>query len=103
MEFKTETLNLVFDEVLMWGPRARIPILERVKEHLPDFSVQQHEQLLTECNAASSFIFSLCERVYAGELTELEVKTAMLEKFAWMDVTNFAHAFWQGNYYAWHG
>lgn len=77
--------------------------MERLQERLPDFSTSQLEQLIAICNAASSLVFGLSERSYAGELTEIEVKTATLEQFPWLDDATFAHAFWQGNYYAWHG
>ncbi len=103
MEFEASTLNLALEESLIWGPRGTIPIMERLQEQLPGFSVAQLEQLNAICSAASSLIFALSERSYAGELTEIEVKTATLEKFPWIDDPTFAHAFWQGNYYAWHG
>lgn len=103
MEFEASTLNLALEESLTWGPQARIPIMERLQKQLPDFSTAQLEQLNTICGAASSLIFALTERSYAGELTEIEVKTATLEQFPWLDDATFAHAFWQGNYYAWHG
>ena len=77
--------------------------MERLQEQLPDFSVAQLEQLNAICNTASSLILALSERSYAGELTEIEVKTATLEQFPWLDDGTFTHAFWQGNYYAWHG
>jgi hypothetical protein len=103
MEFEASTLNLALEESLTWGPQARIPIMERLQERLPDFSPEQLEQLVATCSAASSLIFTLTERSYLGELTEPEVKTATLEQFPWVDDPTFAHAFWQGNYYAWHG
>ncbi len=103
MEFEASTLNLALEESLTWGPQARIPISERLQEQLPDFSLEQLEQLIATCNTASGFIFALSERSYAGELTEIQVKTATLEQFPWLDDATFAHAFWQGNYYAWHG
>jgi hypothetical protein len=103
MEFEASTLNLALEELLTWGPRGRIPILERLQEQLPDFTVSQLEQLNAICSAASGLIFSLSEKYYLGELSEIEVKTATLEKFSWVDDATFAHAFWQGNYYAWHG
>jgi uncharacterized protein CbrC (UPF0167 family) len=103
MEFEASTLNLALEESLTWGPQARIPILERLQERLPGFSVTQLEQLIAICNTASSLICALCERSYAGELTEIQVKAATLEQFPWLDDATFAHAFWQGNYYAWHG
>jgi hypothetical protein len=103
MEFEASTLNLALEESLTWGPRATIPILERLQERLPGFTASQLEQLNAICNTASSLIFSLSEKSYVGELSEIEVKTVTLEKFPWVDDATFAHAFWQGNYYAWHG
>jgi hypothetical protein len=59
--------------------------------------------LQLECERAQGLANDLCERAFANELTQEELRRRLLERFAWVDDANFSHAVSQGMYYAWHG
>ncbi len=96
-------LNIAYDELMTWGPRLGEPLLPRILERIPEIGLEMAIELEAECSKAQRLANELCERSYAGELTQSQVQKLLLEQFAWVDAVNLSHAFSQGMYYAWHG
>jgi hypothetical protein len=96
-------LNIAYDELMTWGPRLGEPLLPRILERIPEIGLEMATELEAECGKAQRLANELCERSYAGELTQAQVQKLLLEQFAWVDAVNLSHAFSQGMYYAWHG
>jgi hypothetical protein len=96
-------LNIAYDELMTWGPRLGMPLVPRILERLPEIGFEMATELEHECQKAHRLANELCERSYAGELTQSQVQKLLLEQFAWIDAVNFSHAYSQGMYYAWHG
>ncbi len=103
MTLEPADLNTAYDELMTWGPRLGMPLIPRIQERLPTISLEYAQALEKEAQAAQHLANNLCEKAFANELTQKQVKTMLLEKFSWIDETNFTHAYNQGGYYAWHG
>ena len=103
MTLEPADLNAAYDELMTWSPRLGMPLIPRLQERLPSVSLEYAQALEEECRAAQSLANDLCQKAFANQLTQIEVKMLLLEKFPWIDQTNFNHAYNQGGYYAWHG
>jgi pyrroloquinoline quinone (PQQ) biosynthesis protein C len=88
---------------MAWGPRLGTPLVPRILERIPEISFEMAVQLETECQKAQRLANDLCERTYAGELTQTQLQTMLLKEFPWIDAINSSHAYSQGMYCAWHG
>ena len=96
-------LNTAYNELMTWGPRLGMPLIPRIQERLANISLEYAKALEKEIQAAQSLANTLCEKAFANELSQEQVKTILLEKFNWIDETNFSKAYSQGGYFAWHG
>jgi predicted secreted Zn-dependent protease len=103
MTLEPADLNTAYDELMTWGPRLGMPLIPRIQERLLNISLEYALALEKEVLNAQTLANALCEKAFAGKLTQEQVKAALLKKFSWIDDANFAHAYNQGGYYAWHG
>jgi hypothetical protein len=103
-----ENLNLLYDCALEFGEHWMRPVIEWVRELLPDLETEKQVEIAVYVEgvreAVNDFIAGQYDyRSSAMRITDEKIKEWIRTRYPWMSQANISHGLSQGKYYAWRG
>jgi hypothetical protein len=89
-----------FAEFQLFGPRKRIPIAQRLREILPEFSPEMIAQFLDECKAIESWAYDAAEQFLRAGLAEDAAEAQIAQKYPFLTAKQVRRTLNQALFYA---
>lgn len=96
-----DILNIAMNLSLEWGENWLIPVDERLRAIVPNISVEEAKRVDIFIRDAREDIFKVVEQHYLKEITEMQLKSIVKEKYPFLNDDNYKRLLGQGMYYAW--
>lgn len=97
-----EEFERAFAEFLLWGPRKRIPIEQRLQEALPVIDSASIPKLLETCRAIEEFAETVARDVIRGAISDEAALQQIAHAYPYLNSAQLRRIYSQACFYAMH-